>query len=227
MPEILNKRTLSIALIIVFVSVTIGFLYNWMLPDSLSLIYEKKIIKSISDSLLFGNNNDGQSLNDNNIVDNKFTKNRDSSINIENNGTVKIKNPDSSLSLTTKNNLKNTEVNPKIEKKIVSDLNTVTYEQLLRVIQSDDFVIIDARRNEEYLKGHIPNSINIFALDDPNQKVPKIYDIPQGKKIIVYCDGGNCDLSHELAKELKGVFGFKEVFLYEGGWEEWSQKYKK
>ncbi len=49
-------------------------------------------------------------------------------------------------------------------------------------------------------------------------------NLPPNKTIIVYCDGGQCDLSYELAKEFLEVLHYQRVFLYEGGWDEWTKK---
>lgn len=98
----------------------------------------------------------------------------------------------------------------------------VRYEQVLKLLNRDDAVFIDARPAEEYHAGHIPNAINIYALEF-EAHIPEILQIPQDKKIIVYCGGGTCELSHELAQHLRN-FGFPHVFIYTGGWQEWVRK---
>ncbi len=101
---------------------------------------------------------------------------------------------------------------------------TVSYEQMLKIINDDRFVLIDARSPDQYDEACIDGAINIFPeYEDEQQYVESIFQIPQNKTIIVYCDGGTCDLSHKLAKELLH-FGFKPIFIYHGGWEDWSNK---
>lgn len=98
---------------------------------------------------------------------------------------------------------------------------SITYDQMLKLKDSDDFILIDARRPDQFAKGKIGNAINIHPeYEDEQAYVQSIFSIPQDKTIIIYCDGGTCDLSHKLAKELLG-FGFKAIFIYHGGWEEW------
>lgn len=82
-------------------------------------------------------------------------------------------------------------------------------------------VFVDARRSDQFAKGHIPGSINIYASEFA-ENIPKVANIPRDKLIVVYCDGGLCELSHELANELV-TFGFRKVVVYTGGWEEWSK----
>lgn len=102
------------------------------------------------------------------------------------------------------------------------DGKTVTYEQMLKIIPNDEFILIDARNPEYYKKSRIGSSINIFPYAEESDVMNKILDLPQNKKIVVYCDGGNCDSSHKIAEILIN-FGFSNVFIYTGGWDEWSK----
>ena len=103
---------------------------------------------------------------------------------------------------------------------------SLTYDQLLKALNDDRFVLIDARSPEAYNKGHIGNAVNIFPeYENEQEYVSSIFQIPEGKIIIVYCDGGTCDLSITLSKELIH-FGFKRIFIYHGGWEEWTKNHK-
>ncbi len=100
---------------------------------------------------------------------------------------------------------------------------TVTYDQVLKLLEDPDVLFIDARPPEEYAQGHIDNAINIYALEF-EEHIPDILTWDRDKRIVVYCSGGACELSHDLAQDLKN-FGFTHVFVYTGGWEEWSQKH--
>jgi rhodanese-related sulfurtransferase len=100
---------------------------------------------------------------------------------------------------------------------------TVPLNVMIELKDNPEVIIIDARTEENYSRGKIGNAINIYPYDDEQKMMESIFSLPQDKPIIVYCDGGSCDLSHLLAKNLLSL-GFKRVFLYAGGWEEWSQK---
>lgn len=101
---------------------------------------------------------------------------------------------------------------------------TVTIDLIKEVIDNPDVFIIDARRPEQYAEGFIGNSVNIYPYtDNMDEKMEAIFNIPTDKAVICYCDGGSCDLSHELAKELLDL-GYTKVFIYYGGWEEWTKK---
>lgn len=105
-----------------------------------------------------------------------------------------------------------------------SRYKVVNYEQVLRIINNDEFIIIDARSPEMYSKDKIGNAINIFPYSDNESEVmDKIFTLPDDKAYLVYCDGGNCDSSHRIVDMLLS-FGFERVFIFPGGWEEWLKK---
>jgi len=97
----------------------------------------------------------------------------------------------------------------------------VTTKKTKEIFDKKNAAFIDARRDDQFAKGHIPGSINIYASEFA-ENIPKVASIPKDRLIVVYCDGGLCELSHELADELV-QFGFKRVVIYTGGWEEWSK----
>lgn len=100
---------------------------------------------------------------------------------------------------------------------------TVTYEQLIKLLNDTRIQFVDARTAEDYSKGHIGNAVNIYAYDEDNIKIEKIRHLPTDKVIICYCDGGKCESSKMIA-ELMIMIGFEKVVLYEGGWEEWAKR---
>jgi rhodanese-related sulfurtransferase len=82
-------------------------------------------------------------------------------------------------------------------------------------------LVVDAREAEEYSDGHIKGAMSLpynDAMAEPD-KVKKLD--PAGKPIVVYCSGGDCELSMDLAK-LMVESGKRKVLVYEGGFPEWS-----
>lgn len=85
----------------------------------------------------------------------------------------------------------------------------------------ENVVFIDARDQWDYSEGHIARAINIPEFSfDPNNKM--LEEIDKEELIIVYCDGNECDTSKRLASEMIKL-GFKNVFIYLGGFSEWSE----
>lgn len=84
----------------------------------------------------------------------------------------------------------------------------------------DKATILDARRKEEFVKGHIPGalSLDIRQFDQlfPAMQSQLLPELP----VVVYCGGGDCEDSHALAERLRG-FGY-EPLIFAGGWEAWT-----
>ena len=98
----------------------------------------------------------------------------------------------------------------------------IRIDQVEKLLANPDVLFIDARKANEFEKGRIGNAINIFT-PEFEQNIPRIIGLPREKPIVVYCGGGACELSHELAGHLVGL-GFTRVFVYTGGWNEWQLK---
>ncbi len=119
-----------------------------------------------------------------------------------------------------------------LKKAIIDELDftgeygSITLEQVWALIEDTNVVIIDARKSNAYNDAHIGNAINIYPFSYQNEMelVSVITSLPTDKIFIVYCDGGDCDLSHEIANKMK-MLGFRYVTLFHGGWEEWSKKF--
>jgi rhodanese-related sulfurtransferase len=100
----------------------------------------------------------------------------------------------------------------------------IRIDQVEKLLANPDVLFIDARKANEYERGHIGNAINIFT-PEFEQNIPRVIGLPREKPIVVYCGGGACELSHELAAHLVGL-GFTRIFVYVGGWHEWEEKKK-
>ncbi len=102
-------------------------------------------------------------------------------------------------------------------------IRAVRYEHVLQLLKHPEILVIDARRPEDYAAGHIPGARNIFAYDF-TAHIPELVGLPRTKPIVIYCDGGQCELSHFLAEQLRAL-GFRRLYIYEGGWEEWRRRH--
>jgi rhodanese-related sulfurtransferase len=84
-------------------------------------------------------------------------------------------------------------------------------------------VLIDARKDERFAEGHIPDAISmpvelVYEMElDPQDFVP--LDVP----VIVYCDGNECTDSKTL-RALLLEQGYLDVRIFEGGITLWSQE---
>lgn len=84
-------------------------------------------------------------------------------------------------------------------------------------------IFVDARNDEAFEKGHIPGAIQAdhYELESYVDNLLQ-YALP-ADKIVVYCNGGNCEDSIFMCQDLLELGIDKSViFLYEGGWKAWE-----
>ncbi len=97
----------------------------------------------------------------------------------------------------------------------VVDIDTV-----LKYLKEGGAIFVDAREDHDYVASHFRGALHlpssaIYANADRIQAVAGI-----GEKIIVYCGGGDCEASHNVADALRRDFGYIDVVIYEKGWAE-------
>ncbi len=83
-------------------------------------------------------------------------------------------------------------------------------------------LFLDARSPEEFAQGHIAGAVNLPFDDvfrDPDLAA-KIDD--RGRPVVTYCDGGDCDLSRNLAFSIIDA-GRRRVLVFDGGLPAWEQ----
>lgn len=80
---------------------------------------------------------------------------------------------------------------------------------------------VDARNRARYEAGHIENAV-LLNMEQWEELVPKFLDEWDPEKaVIVYCDGGGCEASHEVAERLKQDFQIPIVYVLKGGYPAW------
>ena len=85
---------------------------------------------------------------------------------------------------------------------------------------SDSILFIDARAKEYHLEGHIPNSI---CNDDFDALVIQVEDIiTYSDGFVVYCSDDDCGSSEDLSYQLQD-HGFTNIYLFKGGWKQWTE----
>ncbi|MBN1300296.1 MAG: rhodanese-like domain-containing protein [Melioribacteraceae bacterium] len=99
-------------------------------------------------------------------------------------------------------------------------IKAIALEEAVRIFNNEHAVFIDARDQWDYAEGHIAGAINIpeFSFD---YKSPEVISLNKDATYIVYCDGDDCDVSKRLTMQLQRM-GFKEVYVYFGGYNEWQ-----
>ena len=101
----------------------------------------------------------------------------------------------------------------------------ITSEQA-RTLFDRGAIFIDARRSAAYRGGHVRGARSISVWEsDADEKVKAFYDEGHdaAAPIVVYCSGGDCEDSHELAQKLWGVT-FDNVCVYRDGYPDWEKR---
>lgn len=104
----------------------------------------------------------------------------------------------------------------------------VTLEDVLKLFGDPKttagiYVFIDARADEPFQSGHIPGAVqcDYYRQTDLESVLPRLYG---AEKIIVYCNGGDCEDSLHLCGELySSQIPWGSMYLFKGGWHEWLQ----
>jgi rhodanese-related sulfurtransferase len=88
----------------------------------------------------------------------------------------------------------------------------------------ENVIWVDARPEEEFGRDHVPGAISLNE-DRWNELLPQfLQNWSPEKRIVVYCSSQSCNASREVAKRLRDQAQLKNVFVLEGGWEEWLRK---
>ncbi len=90
------------------------------------------------------------------------------------------------------------------------------------ILGTPSLVIIDARKQEEYSKGHIENAIS--QLDTTMSEEALAQHIPNKvTPVLFYCNGERCMRSTNAANKALS-WGYSKVYWFRGGWVEWREK---
>ncbi|MBX3394749.1 MAG: rhodanese-like domain-containing protein [Phycisphaerae bacterium] len=98
---------------------------------------------------------------------------------------------------------------------------TVRMECVLEYLEKGGAYIVDAREQHDFDEGrlrgafHLPSSAIYANIQGFMATGAQVDDV-----IIVYCGGGSCEASHNVADVLHDDFQYQKVFVYEAGWEE-------
>jgi rhodanese-related sulfurtransferase len=83
---------------------------------------------------------------------------------------------------------------------------------------------VDARPVADFGRDHVPGAVPLNE-DRWNDLVGSFLAMwTPDKKVVVYCSAQSCNAAREVAKRLRDEAQLKNVFVLEGGWEEWLKK---
>jgi len=106
----------------------------------------------------------------------------------------------------------------------------VTFDEVVAILDDPNTargvnLFVDARGDAVFAAGRIPGAIqlNHYELDKHLDKV--LYRAQAAEKIVVYCNGGDCEDSIFVCTDLIDAdIPYDNLYLYAGGWQEWSAR---
>lgn len=185
----INTKNIAV---LIFTSSIIGFTYNYLNPDGISLIKTERILQF---------EDENPDTEDSIFTPESINENSASTIEEELSGIVSA-------------GEKNIITTPKAFDQPIAIKLARAYE-----LFNNGIKFIDARPKEEFDDGHIKDAINIpFYQSEQYENV--LNKISKDEVIITYCSGEDCDLSIMLGDELFEK-GYKKVYVFYGGWNDW------
>lgn len=89
----------------------------------------------------------------------------------------------------------------------------------------DKALWVDARTDEQFNAAHVPGALQLNE-DRWDELLHEMLGVwSADKKVVVYCSRLTCHASHEVAERLRKEAGLKNVYVLDGGWEEWQKRH--
>jgi rhodanese-related sulfurtransferase len=87
-------------------------------------------------------------------------------------------------------------------------------------------IFIDARNDEHYKEGHIPGAYQLDHMYPEKYLGTLLPACNVAQQIVVYCNGGDCELSEFAAEMLRSSAGVpnEKLFIYAGGINGWQAR---
>jgi rhodanese-related sulfurtransferase len=101
-----------------------------------------------------------------------------------------------------------------------SEMVTVTQAQTW----GENAIWVDARPDNEFARDHVPGALPLNEDRWSELLTQFLAAWSPEKKIVVYCSSEGCNASREVARRLRKDAQLRNVFVLEGGWEEWLKK---
>jgi len=111
---------------------------------------------------------------------------------------------------------------PLAPEKLQGAIRVGAEEAVELIINMKNLIIVDSRKEVEYLKGHIQGSVNLLDTEMTLEKLSK--HVPdKSTPLLFYCNGQRCLRS--LRASTKALdWGYEKIYWFRGGWSEWIKK---
>lgn len=106
--------------------------------------------------------------------------------------------------------------------KVTGTIRVAAEEVVELVVRNPGLVVIDARKEVEYSKGHIQGAISLLDTEmTPEKLAAHVRD--KSTPLLFYCNGERCLRSSRAAVKARD-WGYTLIYWFRGGWNEWLEK---
>jgi 3-mercaptopyruvate sulfurtransferase SseA len=103
-------------------------------------------------------------------------------------------------------------------------ISEISLEEFRELLLKDAPVVMDARPDAFYRRGHIPGALGLprenFA--SHYQRLRETLERKKAQRLVIYCQGDTCEDSTLVAQALASL-GHSPISLFTGGWTEWEK----
>lgn len=97
-----------------------------------------------------------------------------------------------------------------------------TIELFGRMMSAGDVRFVDARNEEDFVKGRIPTAVCLPPTKFGGMTPPEVDQLQRDATIVIYCGGGECDASKLTALRLREL-GFNTTLIFHDGFPAWEK----
>lgn len=105
-----------------------------------------------------------------------------------------------------------------------SEFARVKWQDAAPRVQTDEWLLVDARDEDQFQAKHIPGAVSLPARSYPEMLEFFAEEHGKTRTAVVYCGTEDCDLSTELALRLRDEIGFTDVRILDGGFLAWQRQ---
>lgn len=104
-----------------------------------------------------------------------------------------------------------------------AEVREIDKNEARELLSQNASVFVDARYTPDYEAGHIAGAINV-PIDIPDSRVLQLLmrSVDKTSRIVIYCQSRTCPFASVTAQRLMLHAGYHNVYIYKGGWKEWS-----
>lgn len=114
------------------------------------------------------------------------------------------------------------------------DAPVLTYEELTEnidvrgarliyeMMEQGNASIVDARRPEDFLAGHIPGAVNLMPMQFHGIVPLEVEFMDPAMPVMIYCEGGTCTDSIAVGQKLREI-GFQRLHIFDDGYPAWVE----